>query len=221
MASTFSIESAVEAVMDRRDMSADFLSLIAAMYNINGASQSRISQALRGAKAFNNEHEPLRALVQDIDEFCRSLEPIPVLLKRPAIIKPLLDEFITKKKQEQALIRPVFIIEFDNQELFQGFVDGECRRILHGDFRKGAGKIWDSERPHVIPGSAVEALIQKFNPDFHGAATSEFQQANEPAINKPLVQTSQFIDKKQHPVQKAIAEARGGSHKGQHAGFLK
>jgi hypothetical protein len=82
--------------------------------------------------------------------------------------------------------------------------------ILHGNIRQGAGKIWDSERPHVIPGSPVERVIQKFNPDFHGAATPEYIAANEPAINKPLVQTSQFIDKKKHPVQKAFAEASEG-----------
>ncbi len=78
--------------------------------------------------------------------------------------------------------------------------------FLHGNFRQGVGKIMHAETPHVIPGSPIEKLIQKFKPDFHGDATPEYQQANEPAINKPLVNTSQFIDKKQHPVQKAIAE---------------
>src|SRR5580692_8435120 len=65
--------------------------------------------------------------------------------------------------------------------------------VFHGNIRQGLGKIWDSERPHVIPGSPIEKLIQKVNPDFHGAATPEYQAANEPAINKPLVDTAQFI----------------------------
>src|SRR5882762_4927610 len=102
MAATFSIECTLQDVMDRRDMSADFLGLLAAMYSISGSSQSRISQALRGARAFTFEHEPLRTLVQDIDDYCRSVEPVPVALKKPALVKQLLDEFLAKKKQEQA-----------------------------------------------------------------------------------------------------------------------
>src|SRR5882762_3715431 len=122
MAATFSIESAVQDVMDRRDMSADFLGLLAATYSISGSSQSRISQALRGARPFTFEHEPLRTLVQDIDDYCRSVEPIPVALKKPSVVKALLDDFLLNKKQEQALVRACYVIEFDNQELFRGFV---------------------------------------------------------------------------------------------------
>jgi hypothetical protein len=128
MAATYSIESAVQGVMDRRDMSADFLGLLAGMYGLSGSSQLRISQALRGARPFTFEHEPLRVLVQDLDAYCESVAPVPVSLKKPALIKPLLDEFIAKKREEQALIHPCYVIEFDNQELFQGFVDGECKR---------------------------------------------------------------------------------------------
>src|SRR5467141_1273524 len=128
MAATFSIESAVQDVMDRREMSADFLGLLAAMYSISGSSQSRISQALRGARPFTFEHEPLRVLVQDLDEYCESVAPVPVSLKKPALIKTLLDEFLAKKRKEQALIRPCYVIEFDDQRLFQGFVDDECKR---------------------------------------------------------------------------------------------
>src|SRR5882762_7370164 len=128
MAATFSIECTLQDVMDRRDMSADFLGLLAAMYTISGSSQSRISQALRGARPFTFEHEPLRVLVQDLDTYCESVAPVPVSLKKPALIKTLLDEFLVKKKQEQALIHSCYVIEFDNQELFQGFVDEECRR---------------------------------------------------------------------------------------------
>jgi hypothetical protein len=78
--------------------------------------------------------------------------------------------------------------------------------ILHGNFSQGVGKIYHAEAPHVIPGSPIEKLIQKFKPDFKGAATPEYQQQNEPAINKPLIDTAQFINKTEHPVQKALAE---------------
>jgi hypothetical protein len=127
MAATFSIESTVQDFLDRRDTSADFLGLLAGMYGLSGCSQSRISQALRGARPFGFEHESLRTLVLDLDAYCESVAPIPVALKRPAAIKQLLDEFRAKKQEEQALIRPCYVIEFNNHTLFQGFVDGECR----------------------------------------------------------------------------------------------
>jgi len=76
--------------------------------------------------------------------------------------------------------------------------------ILHGNVRQGLGKIWDSERPHVIPGSPLEKFIQKVNPDFKGEGAHEEIKSS---LAKPPVDAAQFVDKKKHPMGKAIAEA--------------
>ena len=82
--------------------------------------------------------------------------------------------------------------------------------FLQGHFAQGAGKVWDAEVGgfHVIPGSPVEKLIQQFNPDFHGAATPEFQeqQAQYDAAGKPLIDFAQLVSKDSSPMMKAIAE---------------
>jgi hypothetical protein len=125
---TYSIEGHVQRLIDERGASAEFLGQLSKLYNISGASQSRISQALRGVNGFTFEHDGFRILVQNLEEFLVSMEPVPVALKNPQLIKRLLDGYLEKKDQEQALIRSCFVIEFDNQELFAGFVDGVCQR---------------------------------------------------------------------------------------------
>jgi hypothetical protein len=126
---TYSTEGYVQRLIDHRGASPEFLGHLSKLYNISGTSQSRISQALRGVNPFTNEHEPFRALVQNVEEFLISVEPLPIALVNPSLIKMLLDEYIERKKQEDALIRPCYVIEFnDNQELFAGFVDGICQR---------------------------------------------------------------------------------------------
>jgi len=113
--------------MDRRDISGQFLGDLAALYNLSGSSQTRISQALREQKAFGSEHETLRMLVEDIDSYCKSVEPIPVAFKKAVVIKGLLDEF--RSKEEPSLIYPAYVVEFvDDRTLFQGMQEGKCRR---------------------------------------------------------------------------------------------
>jgi len=80
--------------------------------------------------------------------------------------------------------------------------------ILHGNIRQGAGKIWDAEKPHVIQGSLLEKAMQKLDPHFQGSVTSDQVSAHAAAeaINQPVANVAQFIDKEQHPVAKAFAE---------------
>jgi hypothetical protein len=40
-------------------------------------------------------------IVQDIDDFCSSVHPVPVALKNPLVIKGLLDDFRAKKKARE------------------------------------------------------------------------------------------------------------------------
>jgi hypothetical protein len=80
---------------------------------------------------------------------------------------------------------------------------------------------------HIMPGSPVEALIQKINPSFKATAPVAYADAtmrnsmNMPfasnplaptpsktdITNAPVVDVAQFIDKKKNPVSKALAEA--------------
>jgi hypothetical protein len=45
--------------------------------------------------------------------------------------------------------------------------------ILHGNFRQGASKIYEAERPHVIQGSLLEEAMQKIDPSFQGSMTKD------------------------------------------------
>lgn len=76
--------------------------------------------------------------------------------------------------------------------------------ILHGNIGKGAGEIWAAEAPHVIPGSPLEKLIQRVNPNFKGEGTGP---TSEKATSKPPFDAAQFIDMKEHPVYKALVES--------------
>jgi hypothetical protein len=128
MFATHSIEGYTQRLIDERGASAEFLGHLSKLYNISGASQSRISQALRGTNPFTHEHEPFRILVQSLEGFLASVEPLPIALRDSALIKKILDEYVETKQAAEALIRPCFIIEFDNQELFAGVVDGKPTR---------------------------------------------------------------------------------------------
>src|SRR5579872_757842 len=81
--------------------------------------------------------------------------------------------------------------------------------ILHGNFKQGANKIWDAEKPHVIQGSFLEKAIQKLDPTFQGSVTPDEVTAHDAQFNagaRPLVDGAQFISKDTHPVAKALAE---------------
>ncbi len=83
--------------------------------------------------------------------------------------------------------------------------------IFQGDISKGLTSIMHAETPHVIAGSPIERLIQKFKPDFKGSLSpeqAEFQtRQNEAGLNAPLVDVAQTIDKQKHPILKALTEA--------------
>ena len=82
--------------------------------------------------------------------------------------------------------------------------------LVHGNIREGFGKMWEANAPHIIPGSPMEKLIQEFKPDFHGTADQAYQTAH-PTLSSvgdhPVVDAAQFIDKKEHPILKALTEA--------------
>jgi hypothetical protein len=79
--------------------------------------------------------------------------------------------------------------------------------IFHGNIKQGASKIFAAETPHIRAGSMVERAMQAIDPSFKGTPVEEFNNLQDQTINKPLIDTGQFIDKNQHPVLKALAEA--------------
>lgn len=85
-------------------------------------------------------------------------------------------------------------------------------KIAHGDVAAGASQaLFGNAAPHVMPGSKIEKLIQSVDPTFKGAGTPEsqaaFNEASTRILNSPAVNAGDQIDKNQHPVMKAIAEA--------------
>ena len=82
--------------------------------------------------------------------------------------------------------------------------------VFHGDVGQGVSKIWEAEKPHVIQGSFLEKAMQKIDPDFHGSVTPEQVQAHNAAYDaasRPNLDLAAGIDKTQHPVKAALAEA--------------
>src|ERR1700730_116446 len=130
MVASLSIEADIISNKARWDFTDTFLGELGALYGHPGSSQSRINQALREVNPFTHEHEPLRTLVRDLDAYCQSVAPIPVALKKPALIKQLLDEFL--KTRKDILVHSCYVIEFtDDHSLFEGMRDGVARRTLN------------------------------------------------------------------------------------------
>lgn len=99
------------------------------------------------------------------------------------------------------------LIEGQNSEV-SGISD-----VMHGNIRQGLGKIYDQEvgNMHVIQGSPIEKIIQRFNPAFKGGIAptdAEAQNhANRAGLDNPAVDIAASIDKTKNPVWKAVAEA--------------
>lgn len=89
---TQSVESRIEQIMTRRDITAEFLGQLTAMSGYRGLPQPRISAALRGTKPFSNEQGVfLLDLVQNLEELCQLVHPIQPAFRNPAAVKSVLD----------------------------------------------------------------------------------------------------------------------------------
>jgi hypothetical protein len=129
---TFSVENRVQEVMGRRDFTVPFLAALAFQYGYSGFSQPRLSQAFSNMKPLENEKaQELWSLVQDIDDFCQSVRPIPVSLKNPLVVKELLDNFRAKKKaQEEEFMTYTWALRMDPYSFFKTLRDGEPVRTV-------------------------------------------------------------------------------------------
>jgi hypothetical protein len=123
MAATYSIETKVQNFLMLRDCSADFISSLAQLHDIPSASSSRLSQAFRGRDLPEETAKPLGQMVDDLEDYCRSMSPVPVALKNAVTIKGLLDDF-RRRRDEQ--VRPTpFVVIYIGTKLFKRINQGE------------------------------------------------------------------------------------------------
>lgn len=99
------IESKLAIFVRVRDADPAFVPGLAELYGIDRSSPE------------------FETLVDDLNDYCRSVAPVPVSLRDPNTIKPLLDGF--KKQKEQASQRPTnFFVIFVDGLLFKKITDG-------------------------------------------------------------------------------------------------
>src|SRR6266403_1266223 len=128
---TLSIEAKVEMFIRLRDTSADFMSSLATLHGISGASTSRLYQSMRDStRSLPAETAiPLGKLVDDLEDYCRSVHPVPVSLRNAVLIKELLDKFRESRK-EQINLRPTpFSIVLISGKPFKRIADGQIETV--------------------------------------------------------------------------------------------
>jgi hypothetical protein len=123
MNATYSVEAKIQNFMTLRDTTADFISGLAQLEGISGASSSRLSQAFRGRNLPEETAAPLGNLIDNLEMYCASVHPIPVSLRNPFVIKGLLDDF---RKRHEERVRPTpFGVVLLGPALFKRIVSGE------------------------------------------------------------------------------------------------
>jgi hypothetical protein len=78
------------------------------------------------AELYDIEHQSpeFEKLIDDLNEFCRSVAPLPLSLRDPYQIKPLLDRF--RNQREQTSLRPTaFYVIFIGSLLFKRIFEGQ------------------------------------------------------------------------------------------------
>jgi hypothetical protein len=127
-------ESKIDLLVHVRHADPGFVPGLAKLYDIDRASPE------------------FEKLVDDVNDYCRSVAPVPVALRDPNEIKPLLDGF--RKQREQASQRPTaFFVIFVGGLLFKRIVEGtietthsynECAAFSDIVAARKAGMILDS-----------------------------------------------------------------------------
>jgi hypothetical protein len=127
-------ESKLDIFVRVRDADPTFVPGLAKLYSIDSSSPE------------------FEKLVDDLNDYCRSVAPIPVSLRNPTTIKPLLDGF--RKQREQSSQRPTnFFVIFVGGLLFKRIVErkietthsyNECAAFSDIIAARKAGTILDS-----------------------------------------------------------------------------
>jgi hypothetical protein len=140
MIASLSVERKIQNVIDLRETSADFISSLATLHSISGASTSRLYQAMRDSTR-NLPAEtaiPLGKLVDDLEDYCRSVHPVPVALRNAVLIKELLDNFRESRK-EQINLRPTpFSIVLIGGKPFKRISSGQVETVAIDDLQSCA-----------------------------------------------------------------------------------
>ncbi len=106
---TCSIETKIQNFLNLRDTSAEFISSLAQLHDISGASTSRLSQAFRGRDLPEETAKPLGQMIDDLESYCQSMAPVPIALRNAVTIKTLLDSF-RRRRDEQVKPTPFAVI---------------------------------------------------------------------------------------------------------------
>jgi len=137
---TLSIEAKIEMFIRLRDTSADFMSSLATLHGISGASTSRLYQSMRDStRSLPTETAiPLGKLVDDLEDYCRSVHPVPVSLRNAVLIKELVDNFRESRK-EQINLRPTpFSIVLIGGKPFKRISSGQVETVAVDDLQSCA-----------------------------------------------------------------------------------
>lgn len=131
MTASLSVERKIQNFIDLRETSADFISSLAALHGISGASTSRLYQAMRDStRSLPAETAiPLGKLIDDLEKYCASVHPIPVALRNAVLINELLDNF-RKSHEGQVDLRPTpFNIVLVGGRPFKRITDGQVETV--------------------------------------------------------------------------------------------
>src|SRR5882762_6494421 len=136
---TLSVEAKIEMFIRLRDTSADFISSLATLHGIFGASTSRLYQSMRDStRSLPAETAiPLGKLVDDLEDYCRSVHPVPVSLRNAVLIKELLDNFRESRKEQN--LRPTpFSIVLVGGKPFKRISSGQVETVAIDDLQSCA-----------------------------------------------------------------------------------
>ncbi len=103
MLTTLGLENQISQTMDRIRLSALVLGQLTSLYGMTGLGQPRISQALSGAKPFDNlKGQQLLNFVREIERM-RDYYGVPLMFNDSARIKQMLDA----RRQAQKLLEEI------------------------------------------------------------------------------------------------------------------
>src|SRR6266576_1602349 len=138
MIASLSVERKIQNFIDLRETSADFMSSLATLHGISGASTSRLYQAMRDStRSLPVETAiPLGKLVDDLEDYCISVHPVPGSLRNAVLIKELLDNFRESRKEQ---LRPTpFSIVLIGGKPFKRISSGQVETVAVDDHQSCA-----------------------------------------------------------------------------------
>lgn len=134
--------------------------------------------------------------------------PEPAANKELGILETWRDELVGPNTLAGAWLRDAY---GSTKEIGKGLYEmHKAPNMSSGQFDEGQKKVMRGVIGDVPAGSRMEKIVQFFDPTFQGVNVTpeQWDQAN--PFNKPLINSSQFIDIKEHPMLKAAVESAEG-----------